>query len=106
MAITYSKASLESRTKLLPIHSAEWVIDKEAASSATGLHVFAVTGEGKLLLAESEGDFSYEEWDEACARAEDAVMEKLHAGDMEVDGEDVGRKARKWLLNVVTEAKS
>lgn len=57
------------------------------------MHVFAFTGEGQMLLAESEGDFSFEEWDRA---AEVAEMRCCGSG-----GKEGG--LLKWLREIVAD---
>ncbi|KAF2809050.1 uncharacterized protein BDZ99DRAFT_477528 [Mytilinidion resinicola] len=56
-----------------------------AGPGVSSLHVFAFSAGRALVLAESEGDFEFGAWEEACAVAEEACCERV-AG-MEVDGE-------------------
>jgi exosome complex component RRP46 len=73
------------------------------------IHVFAFSGDRKLLLNESDGVFAYEEWDEACELAEEVCCKEdglgggvgLEQGDsMEVDGKS-GQNLEEWLRDVV-----
>jgi exosome complex component RRP46 len=56
-----------------------------------------------MLLNESEGTFSYEEWDEACEMAEEVCCKEgggIEIGEgMEVEGQDGNLEA--WLREVV-----
>jgi len=63
-------------------------IDLKALAKATSLHVFAFTGDRQLLLAESEGDFGVDVWEEAAEVAEGVCC----AGTTDEAGrdEDVG----------------
>jgi exosome complex component RRP46 len=71
------------------------------------VHVFAFSGDRKMLLNESDGKFSYDEWSEACQMAEEACCGeedeggvKLGDGDaMDVDG--AGESLEMWLRSVV-----
>ncbi|KAL1606382.1 exosome non-catalytic core subunit rrp46 [Paraconiothyrium brasiliense] len=67
-------------------------------------HVFAFSGEGKLLLNESDGRFSYEEWDEAAEAAQEVCCKEdggVGLGEgMEVDGRE-GQNLDDWLRSVV-----
>ncbi|KAF1971043.1 hypothetical protein BU23DRAFT_556321 [Bimuria novae-zelandiae CBS 107.79] len=74
------------------------------AKPIRSVHVFAFSGEGKMLLNESDGAFSYEEWDEAAESAEEVCCKKdggVGLGEgMEVDGRE-GQNLEDWLRNVV-----
>ncbi|PVH97540.1 hypothetical protein DM02DRAFT_616490 [Periconia macrospinosa] len=67
-------------------------------------HVFAFSGEGKLLLNESDGVFSLQEWDEAAEAAEEVCCKEeggVGLGEgMEVDGKE-GDNLDAWLREVV-----
>ncbi|KAF2438566.1 hypothetical protein P171DRAFT_423851, partial [Karstenula rhodostoma CBS 690.94] len=67
-------------------------------------HVFAFSGEGKMLLNESDGTFSYEEWDEAAEAAEEVCCREDGgvglAEGIEVDGRE-GENLDDWLRSVV-----
>jgi exosome complex component RRP46 len=72
------------------------------AQPITSLHVFVFSGNKKLLLAESEGAFGHEEWDEACEVAEEACCNTggVDLGEgMEVDGAE--GNLEEWLRKVV-----
>ncbi|KAF2873607.1 hypothetical protein BDV95DRAFT_627485 [Massariosphaeria phaeospora] len=79
--------------------------DLVRAKSIKSVHVFAFSGDKKLLLNESDGVFSYEEWEEACEMAEEACCrEKGGVGlaeGMDVDGQS--RNLEEWLREVVKE---
>lgn len=68
------------------------------------VHVFAYSGEGKMLLNESDGTFSYEEWDEAAEAAEEVCCKEdggVGLGEgMEVDGRE-GQNLEEWLRSVI-----
>lgn len=77
------------------------------------MHVFAFSGDRRLLLNESDGEFSLQEWEEACEMAEEVCCKEeeeeggvsLGTGDrMEVDagaGMDAHGNLEKWLREVV-----
>lgn len=77
------------------------------AKPINSAHVFAFSGDGRLLLNESDGKFSYEEWEEACEMAqelcckEEVVGGVALGGEMEVDGQH-GQNLDKWLRDVIT----
>jgi exosome complex component RRP46 len=66
-----------------------------------------------MLLSESEGRFSYKEWEEACQMAEDAccgdedeeeeggVRLEADGEAMDVDAQAEGENLQKWLRSVV-----
>jgi exosome complex component RRP46 len=65
-------------------------------------HVFAFSGDRQLLLNESEGEFSYEEWDDACEQAEEVCCKEGGVGladAMQVDEPSENLEA--WLREVV-----
>lgn len=70
-------------------------------------HVFAFSGDRRLLLNESDGKFSYEEWEEACEMAEEACCKEEEQGgvslgdNMEIDGAVQSQNLEKWLREVV-----
>lgn len=73
-------------------------------SPIKSIHVFAFSGDGKLLLNESDGSFSYEEWDEACEMAEEVCCKEggVALGEgMEVDGRST-ENLEGWLREVVS----
>ncbi|KAF2736081.1 hypothetical protein EJ04DRAFT_463778 [Polyplosphaeria fusca] len=66
------------------------------------IHVFAFSGERKLLLNESDGAFSVNEWDEACEMAEEVCCKEGGVGlgeGMDVDGQQINMEG--WLRDVV-----
>ncbi|XP_014555966.1 hypothetical protein COCVIDRAFT_27225 [Bipolaris victoriae FI3] len=77
------------------------------------VHVFAFSGERKMLLSESEGSFSYEDWNEACQMAEEACCGEDDSEDqggirldvegdaMEIDAQAEAESLDKWLRSVV-----
>lgn len=89
------------------------------AKPIKSVHVFAFTANKKILLAESDGRFSHEEWDEACSVAENICCGDLESDDdddneeggvrlddgMEIDsaaqGRAQGESLEKWLRSVV-----
>jgi exosome complex component RRP46 len=65
-------------------------------------HIFAFSGDRKLLLNESEGKFSYDEWDDACEQAEEVCCTEGGVGladAMQVDEPTANLEA--WLREVV-----
>ncbi|KAK3328833.1 hypothetical protein B0H66DRAFT_2439 [Apodospora peruviana] len=59
--------------------------------AAQSVHVLAFTSQGELLLAESEGDFTVEEWDEVYETAEDVCCKSETSKsdvDMMLDDDD------------------
>ncbi|KAF2434054.1 hypothetical protein EJ08DRAFT_575722, partial [Tothia fuscella] len=66
------------QTSLLALLSASIPLDTTYTTTSVQLdrsmHVFAFTAERKLLVAESEGDFEYEAWDELCQKAEEECV--------------------------------
>ncbi|KAF2666939.1 hypothetical protein BT63DRAFT_324590 [Microthyrium microscopicum] len=75
-----------------------------------GTHVFGITGEGKVILAKSEGSFGVEEWKDACAVAVQGIMEgEEEDSDEEMYGDGDGGKqetGREWLMGVMAEKES
>ncbi|KAH7083650.1 hypothetical protein FB567DRAFT_561662 [Paraphoma chrysanthemicola] len=78
------------------------------AKPIKSIHVFAFSGDRRLLLNESDGAFSYEEWEEACERAEEVCCGeadeggvKLGGEEMEIDGLEKSENLEKWLRQVV-----
>lgn len=60
----------------------------EAVVRKGSLHVFAFDGRGEAVLAESEGGFGFEEWEEACEAARGVCCGLQDEGPdvMEVEG--------------------
>lgn len=80
------------------------------AKPIKSVHVFAFSGDRRLLLNESDGNFSVEEWDEACEMAEEVCCKEEEeggvslGGEMDVDGGagvDAQGNLEKWLRGVV-----
>ncbi|KAF2659627.1 hypothetical protein K491DRAFT_775342 [Lophiostoma macrostomum CBS 122681] len=69
------------------------------------IHVFAFSGDRKMLLNESDGVFGFEEWDEACEMAEEVCCKEeggVGLGEgMEVDGQSATENLEQWLREVV-----
>jgi exosome complex component RRP46 len=72
------------------------------------VHVFAFAGNRRLLLNESDGNFTYEEWEEACEMAEEVCCRdedgggvKLEGEGMDVDGGFGDGNLEEWLRGVV-----
>ena len=65
--------------------------EKEVAA-ASSLHVFAWSSRSDLVLAESEGVFEVEEWDEAAEAARDRCIGAAGGvtGDADVEMGDIG----------------
>lgn len=55
---------------------------------ASSVHVFAFSSNRKLLVAESEGDFEMENWEEACNVAENACCGAEKDADAMQDQDD------------------
>lgn len=99
VAIPSSTSSKPSVPLLSPT-----AIDLLRAKPIQSAHVFAFSGDRKMLLNESDGAFSIEEWDEACEMAEEHCCREqggvgLNEG-MEVDGQE-GENLEEWLRDVV-----
>jgi exosome complex component RRP46 len=74
------------------------------AKPISSIHVFAFSGDRKLLLNESDGTFSYEEWDEACEMAEEVCCREGGVGlgeAIQVDGQSGNANLEEWLREVV-----
>jgi exosome complex component RRP46 len=79
------------------------------AKAIKSVHVFAFSGDRRLLLNESEGAFSYEEWEEVCEMAEEVCCREEDEGgvslggaeSMDVDGQEKSENLEKWLREVV-----
>lgn len=99
IALPSSNTSTAS-TQLLSPTAVELLRAKPIRSA----HVFAFSGEGKMLLNESHGTFSYEEWEEAAEAAEEVCCKEDGgvglAEGMEVDGKE-GHNLDDWLRSVV-----
>lgn len=69
-------------------------------------HVFAFSGNGSLLLNESDGTFSLQEWDEALELAETVCCKEeggVGLGEgMDVDGKE-GENLDAWLRDVISD---
>ncbi|KAF1957813.1 hypothetical protein CC80DRAFT_442748 [Byssothecium circinans] len=74
------------------------------AKPIRSVHVFAFSGHGSMLLNESDGKFSFEEWDEAAETAEEICCREeggVELGEgMEVDGKE-GGNLDAWLREIV-----
>lgn len=75
------------------------------AKPIRSVHVFAFSGDNRLLLNESDGVFSFDVWDEACETAEEACCREeggvgLVGEGMEVDGKE-SANLEEWLRVVV-----
>lgn len=78
------------------------------AKPIRSIHVFAFSGDRRLLLNESDGKFSYKEWEEACELAEEVCCEEDEGGvslgdSMDIDGavQSQNQNLEKWLREVV-----
>jgi exosome complex component RRP46 len=76
----------------------------EAANSS---HVFAFTAHGQLLLAESQGDFTMAEWEDAHATAKNICCEAAKKDGMEMilDDEKQAGPHLQGFLRTTMEAK-
>ncbi|KAF1847154.1 uncharacterized protein K460DRAFT_413952 [Cucurbitaria berberidis CBS 394.84] len=105
IAVPSSASPNTSSTPLLSPTANELLRAKPVRS----IHVFAFSGDRKLLLNESDGTFSYAEWAEACEKAEEVCCGeeeeggvKLDEGEsMELDGQVQEESLEKWLRGVV-----
>ncbi|KAJ4372811.1 exosome non-catalytic core subunit rrp46 [Didymella sp. IMI 355093] len=101
--VAYPSSTTKSSTPLLTPTANELLRAKPIRST----HVFAFSGNRRLLLNESDGKFSYEEWEEACEMAEEVCCKEedqggISLGDsMEVDGAVQSQNLEKWLREVV-----
>lgn len=81
------------------------------AKPVRSVQVFAFSGKKKMLLNESEGKFTYEEWAEASELAENLCCGEdeeeeggIRLGDgeaMDIDGQAQSQSLEKWLREVV-----
>lgn len=75
------------------------------AKPIKSVHVFAFSGDRKMVLNESDGVFSYKEWDEVCEMAEELCCREEQDGGvslgegMDVDGQS--ENLEEWLRQVV-----
>ncbi|KAF1933201.1 uncharacterized protein M421DRAFT_415562 [Didymella exigua CBS 183.55] len=101
--VAYPSHITKSSTPLLTPTANELLRAKPIRST----HVFAFSGDRRLLLNESDGKFSYEEWEEACEMAEEICCKEEDQGgvslgdSMEVDGAMQSQNLEKWLREVV-----
>ncbi|KAF3048579.1 exosome non-catalytic core subunit rrp46 [Didymella keratinophila] len=101
--VAYPSSTTKSTTPLLTPTANELLRAKPIRST----HVFAFSGDKRLLLNESDGKFSYEEWEEACEMAEEVCCKEENQGgvslgdSMEVDGAVQSQNLEKWLRQVV-----
>jgi exosome complex component RRP46 len=101
--VAYPSSTTKSATPLLTPTANELLRAKPIRST----HVFAFSGDRRLLLNESDGKFSYEEWEEACEMAEEVCCKEEDQGgvslgdSMEVDGAVQSQNLEKWLRQVV-----
>ncbi|OCK79366.1 hypothetical protein K432DRAFT_405635 [Lepidopterella palustris CBS 459.81] len=77
--------------------------DLVRAQSIQSVHVFAFSAQKSLLLAESQGEFDIDEWDEACELAEDICCKEtgVAVDEMDVDGKPENLEG--FLRDVVRE---
>ena len=75
--------------------------------TARSVHAFAFTSHDELLLAESEGDFSMQDWDAAHAAAEEICCRPGQKAGVDVDMEDDdgGNSDMRRFLRSTLEAK-
>lgn len=94
---------MKSSTPLLTPTANELLRAKPIRST----HVFAFSGDRRLLLNESDGKFSYEEWEDAFEMAEEVCCKEEDQGgvslgdSMEVDGAVQSQNLEVWLRGVV-----
>jgi exosome complex component RRP46 len=58
----------------IPLETTYATVSKSVPDS---YHVFTFSGDGELLVAESEGAFALEAWDQACSGAEKECAETI-----------------------------
>ncbi|UPX14741.1 exosome non-catalytic core subunit rrp46, variant 2 [Ascochyta rabiei] len=101
--VAYPSASTKSSTPLLAPTANELLRAKPVRS----IHVFAFSGDRRLLLDESDGRFGYDEWEEASELAEEACCREEDEGgvslrdSMEVDGGVQSKNLHQWLRGIV-----
>ncbi|KAL6709211.1 exosome non-catalytic core subunit rrp46 [Coniothyrium glycines] len=108
--LTSTLIAIPSQGPLLVSPTADQLL---RAKPIRSVHVFAFSASNKLLLNESHGDFSYDEWAEACQVAEQVCFgdsEEDDEGGVRLDGMDLDLAAQgqaqsdnldKWLRSVV-----
>ncbi|KAH6641986.1 hypothetical protein C7974DRAFT_93213 [Boeremia exigua] len=101
--VAYPSSTMKNSTPLLSPTANELLRAKPIRST----HVFAFSGDRRMLLNESDGKFSYDEWEEACEMAEEVCCKEegqggVSLGDsMEIDGAVQSQNLEKWLREVV-----
>lgn len=101
--VAYPSSTTKNSAMLLSPTANELLRAKPIRST----HVFAFSGDRRLLLNESDGKFSYDEWEEACELAEEVCCKEEDQGgvslgdSMEVDGAVQSQNLEKWLRDVV-----
>lgn len=78
-------------------------LDSKSLGSAESLHVFAFTSSGQLLLSESEGSFTIEEWEAVHDRAKQTCSVAAQDDRMHVGGEVLEVNMKQWLRDTVQE---
>ena len=69
--------------------------------------MFAFAGDRRLLLNESDGAFSFDEWEDAYEMAQEVCCKEEEEGGVKLEGMDVDMKEdgdgnlEKWLRGVV-----
>lgn len=77
------------------------------AKPIQSVHVFAFSPTKRLLMSESDGAFSYEEWEEACEMAQDLCCAEQAAGGIQLTSQMSTEEERdnlnldQWLREVV-----
>lgn len=83
------------------------------AKPIQSVHIFAFGAGRRILLSESDGRFSHEEWDESCQTAEDFCCgdsDDQDEGGVRLDGMEIdssgagqaqGESLEKWLRSVI-----
>lgn len=101
--VAYPAAATGRSTPLLSPTALELL----RARPVRAAHVFAFSGDGRVVLSESEGRFGFAEWEEASELAEEVCCkEEVEGGvrlgdDMDVDGAVRSANLDAWLRGVV-----
>ncbi|KAH8722419.1 hypothetical protein GQ44DRAFT_711793 [Phaeosphaeriaceae sp. PMI808] len=79
------------------------------AKTIQSVHVFAFSADRQLLLNESDGAFSYQQWEEVCEMAEEICCREEEDGgvnliggeSMVMDGQEKSVNLEKWLRETI-----
>lgn len=83
-------------------HGGTAQLNTKSFTNAESIHVFAFTSTAQLLLSESEGTFTMQEWEETYDRAKSICCAQPGQGDrMQVEGERQDTNMKQWLHSAI-----